>query len=55
MPSPSEQICMLRFLRERVGLSREELSVQMNHRFSLSTWSRWETEPKEPVTSNSGA
>lgn len=49
MASPSGQICMLRFLRERVGLSREELSVQMDHRFSLSTWSRWETVPKEPI------
>jgi len=44
-----EQISMLRFLRELAGLSREDLSAQMGHRFSLSTWSRWENGPKEPI------
>lgn len=39
---------MLRQLRERAGLTREELVTRLGNRVSLATLARWETKPSEP-------
>lgn len=40
---------MLRQLREKAGLSREQLITRLNNRISLRTLQVWETEAKEPA------
>ncbi len=42
---------MLRFLRERVGLTREQLISRMENTISLSTLIRWERGDSEPSMS----
>jgi transcriptional regulator with XRE-family HTH domain len=47
-PSP-RKITVLRQLRERAGLSREQLVARLDNRISLRTLQRWENLGNEPA------
>jgi transcriptional regulator with XRE-family HTH domain len=47
-PSP-RKITVLRQLRERAGLSREQLVARLDNRISLRTLQRWENLGSEPA------
>ena len=40
---------MLRYLREKAGLSREQLVARLDNRIAVRTLQRWETLGKEPA------
>lgn len=46
--SDKDKKSVLRQLRERAGLTREELITRLGNRVSLATLARWETKPSEP-------
>jgi len=43
------KITVLRLLREKAGLSREQLITRLNNHISLRTLQIWETQAKEPA------
>lgn len=45
----SRKITVLRKLRERAGLSREQLVSRLDNRIALRTLQRWENLGKEPA------
>ncbi|MCC3405060.1 MAG: helix-turn-helix transcriptional regulator [Microcoleus sp. PH2017_10_PVI_O_A] len=47
-PSP-RKVTVLRQLRERAGLSREQLVARLDNRISLRTLQRWENLGNEPA------
>ena len=48
-PPKFRKISVLRQLRERAGLTREQLVARLNNRVALKTLQRWETSGKEPA------
>ena len=43
------KITVLRQLREKAGLTREQLVTRLDNRVALKTLQRWETSGKEPA------
>jgi DNA-binding transcriptional regulator YiaG len=43
------KISVLRQLREKAGLTREQLVARLDNRVALKTLQRWETSGKEPA------
>lgn len=47
-PTSPNNKTVLRHLREKAGLTREELVARMQNKVSVTTVSRWENRPQEP-------
>ena len=48
-PLEFRKITVLRYLREKAGLSREQLVARLDNRIAVRTLQRWETLGKEPA------
>lgn len=48
-PLKSRKITVLRQLRERAGLTREQLASRLNNRIAVRTLQDWENLGKEPA------